>query len=130
MAPDTVLANLLETATALLESQPSRPTPGVQIGNERFRLLVDRHRNEGWVLVLLQSMDGTASLSDAELKHRFGLTEREIEVAKLLAERQSNKEIARLLGVTIYTAGRHTERILGKLKVASRRDVRAVIKSA
>jgi DNA-binding CsgD family transcriptional regulator len=130
MAPDTVLANLLETATALLESQPSRPTPGVQIGSERFRLLVDRHRNEGWVLVLLQSDSDSGSMSDAELKYRYGLTEREIEVARLLAERQSNKEIARLLGVTIYTAGRHTERILGKLKVTSRREVRDVIRAA
>lgn len=130
MAPDTVLANLLETATALLESQPSRPTPGVQIGSERFRLLVDRHRSEGWVLVLLQSENDSGIMSDAELKYRYGLTGREIEVARLLAERQSNKEIARLLGVTIYTAGRHTERILGKLKVTSRREVRDVIRAA
>lgn len=130
MAPDTVLATLLETATALLESQPSRPTPGVQIGSERFRLLVDRHRSEGWVLVLLQSENDSGSMSDAELKYRYGLTGREIEVARLLAERQSNKEIARLLGVTIYTAGRHTERILGKLKVTSRREVRDVIRAA
>jgi DNA-binding CsgD family transcriptional regulator len=130
MAPDTVIANLLETATALLESEPSRRTPGVQIGGERFRLLVDRHGKDGWVLVLLQSENDSATLSDDELKYRYGLTEREIEVARLLAERQSNKEIARLLGVTIYTAGRHTERILGKLKVTSRRDVRDVIRAA
>lgn len=130
MAPDAVIANLLETATALLESQPSRPTPGVQIGSERFRLLMDRHGSDGWVLVLLQSENDSGSMSDAELKYRYGLTEREIEVARLLAERQSNKEIARLLGVTIYTAGRHTERILGKLKVTSRREVRGVIRAA
>jgi DNA-binding NarL/FixJ family response regulator len=91
---------------------------------------VDRHGNEGWVLVLVQSGDDSGELTDTELKHRYGLTEREVEVARLLAARQSNKEIARLLGVTVYTAGRHTERILAKLEVASRRDVGAVLKCA
>ena len=71
MAPDAVIANLLETATALLESQPSRPTPGVQIGSERFRLLMDRHGSDGWVLVLLQSENDSGSMSDAELKYGF-----------------------------------------------------------
>ena len=129
MAPDNVLQNLLETAMAMLESQPSQAVPGVQIGSERFRLLVNRHGSEGWVLVLVPAMDNSG-MSDEQLKYRYGLTEREIEVARLLAERQSNKEIARLLGVTIYTAGRHTERILGKLKVTSRREVRAAIRAA
>ena len=128
MAPDRVLAGLLETASVLLETQP-RVAPGVQIGNERFRLLVDRHGNEGWVMVLVQTVADSGEVSDADLKLRYGLTDREIEVARLLAERHSNKEIARILGVKVFTAGRHTENILAKLRVPSRRDVRALIKS-
>lgn len=62
-----------------------------------------------------------------ELKERFGFTDREAEVARLLAGRLTNKEIARTLGVTTYTAERHTERILDKLGINSRRHVQEAI---
>jgi len=63
----------------------------------------------------------------AELKERFGFTDREAEVARLLAARLTNKEIARNLGVTTFTAERHTERILDKLGINSRRHVHDAI---
>jgi len=63
----------------------------------------------------------------AELKERFGFTDREAEVARLLAARLTNKEIARSLGVTTFTAERHTERILDKLGINSRRHVQDAI---
>jgi DNA-binding CsgD family transcriptional regulator len=66
----------------------------------------------------------------AELRARFGFTEREAEVARLLAARLTNKEIARALGVTAYTAERHTERILAKLGINSRRHVHGMIAAA
>ena len=63
----------------------------------------------------------------ADLKERFGFTDREAEVARLLAARLTNKEIARSLGVTTFTAERHTERILDKLGINSRRHVQDAI---
>lgn len=58
-----------------------------------------------------------------ELQRRFRLTAREAEVALLLAERRSNKEVARALGIAMNTAWRHTDKVLMKLGVGSRKDV-------
>jgi DNA-binding CsgD family transcriptional regulator len=52
-----------------------------------------------------------------------GLTRREREVALLLAEGARNHVIAERLCISPHTARRHTERILGKLRVTSRAAV-------
>jgi DNA-binding NarL/FixJ family response regulator len=49
-----------------------------------------------------------------------GLTERELEVLALVAEGQSNKQIARQLCITVRTTNFHVGNILHKLDVASR----------
>ena len=43
------------------------------------------------------------------------LTKREKEVAKLLAEGKSSKEIAKVLYISIYTVRRHRDNIMRKL---------------
>jgi DNA-binding NarL/FixJ family response regulator len=60
-----------------------------------------------------------ATQSD-ELTRRFGLTRRESQVAKLLAEGRSNQAIARELKISSHTARHHTQRVLSKLEVHSR----------
>ena len=62
--------------------------------------------------------------SHEQLRAAYGLTAVESRVAALLAERMSNREIVQLLGVTEYTARRHTERVLRKLGVNRRTAVR------
>jgi len=49
-----------------------------------------------------------------------GLTKREMAVLALVAEGLSNKEIARTLGVTVWTVDFHVSNILKKLEVTSR----------
>jgi predicted ATPase/DNA-binding CsgD family transcriptional regulator len=49
-----------------------------------------------------------------------GLTQRELEVLRLLVEGLSDKEIAEALGMSRRTASKHVETILGKLDVPSR----------
>jgi HD-GYP domain-containing protein (c-di-GMP phosphodiesterase class II) len=49
-----------------------------------------------------------------------GLTEREVEVLRLLARGMSNKEIAAQLGISPKTAGAHLEHIYAKLGVNNR----------
>ena len=56
----------------------------------------------------------------ATLRHRYGLTKREAQVAKLLAEGSSNSAIAEELAISPHTARHHTQRILSKLGVHSR----------
>lgn len=55
------------------------------------------------------------------LRDRFGLTPRQAEVARLLAGRLSNAEIAERLHVSPNTARHHTEAVMDKLEVRDRR---------
>ena len=57
------------------------------------------------------------SPSPGEVAERLGLTPRQAEVALLLAERRSNKEIAAALSVSVHTARHHVEAVLGRLGV-------------
>lgn len=68
-------------------------------------------------------------LTDLELRSRFGLSAREIEVARLVASGLSNAEVAERLGVSYFTARNHVERLLSKLGVANRSRVGAVLRN-
>ncbi|HEU5039303.1 MAG TPA: helix-turn-helix transcriptional regulator [Gemmatimonadales bacterium] len=56
---------------------------------------------------------------------RFGLTDREKEVARLLAKGRRNAAIAAALGISPHTARHHTQRVLAKLGVHSRAEAGA-----
>jgi DNA-binding NarL/FixJ family response regulator len=62
------------------------------------------------------------------LTDHFGLTPREVEVAKLLSQGRSNQAIARELKISEHTARHHTQRILSKLEVHSRGEAGAKIR--
>jgi DNA-binding response OmpR family regulator len=62
-------------------------------------------------------------LSDDEIRARYGLTPRQLEVARLLAEGLTNGEIAEALGTSYYTARNHAEQVLRRLGVPSRAAV-------
>jgi HD-GYP domain-containing protein (c-di-GMP phosphodiesterase class II) len=49
-----------------------------------------------------------------------GLTEREIDVLRLIARGRSNKEVARQLGISSKTVGTHVEHIYAKTQVTTR----------
>ena len=55
----------------------------------------------------------------------LGLTDRELEVLRLVAAGRSNREIAAELFISPKTASVHVSNILGKLKVASRGEAAA-----
>ena len=63
-------------------------------------------------------------LSAEELRSRYGLTAREVRVSALLAAGSGSREIAQVLGISVHTARRHTEAVLRKLLVHTRREVR------
>lgn len=70
---------------------------------------------------------GGTPLGDDVLRERFGLTARQIDVARLLSEGCSNAEVAQRLGVSYYTARNHAEQIMLKLSVSSRAAVGAIL---
>ena len=75
------------------------------------------------------SASAAEPLSDDTLHREYGLTTREIQVARLIAEGLSNNEIADRLGVRFFTARNHVERTLAKLRVASRHRVGPLLRN-
>jgi DNA-binding CsgD family transcriptional regulator/PAS domain-containing protein len=84
--------------------------------------------NEAGVLVTA-AFEMVNPLTDIELRSRFGLSAREIEVARLVAAGLSNNEVAEKLGVSYFTARNHVERLLSKLGVGNRSRVGAVLRN-
>jgi DNA-binding NarL/FixJ family response regulator len=125
--PHSDFTSLLAAAVRLVHASGRAPAEIIRVGHSRFRLITEFHENAGWLVVLLEAPSEGGVCDD--VLRSYGLTDREMQVARLLLDRLSNKEIAQLLNVTVYTAGRHTERVMRKLGVASRRDVRSRLES-
>ncbi len=66
-----------------------------------------------------------ASMRQKEPERQTGLTQQELEIAKLLAKGATNKEIAETLFITENTAKVHLKNILGKLGLRNRQHVAA-----
>ncbi|MBX6365744.1 MAG: helix-turn-helix transcriptional regulator [Gemmatimonadetes bacterium] len=81
------------------------------------------------VVVVVERADDRLP-SDEELRRVRGLTPKEARVARLLAARRSNDEIARELFISPHTARHHTESVLQKLGLRSRAQVRAALLAA
>jgi DNA-binding CsgD family transcriptional regulator len=142
--------SLLEAMQTLAQSVASpggwtagNPTPerghigavatDISTATGRYRLRAIRLRpgllgSDLSVLVIADRLPDDA-VDRARIRERFGLTEREAEVAVLLADRRRNAEIARALGISVHTARHHIERVLLKLGGCKRRDVQRVLGS-
>ena len=72
-------------------------------------------------------VDATAPANADAVAARFGLTRREREILPLLVQRLTDREIAERLCISHRTAMNHVASILGKLGLASRRDVAAFL---
>jgi DNA-binding CsgD family transcriptional regulator len=78
------------------------------------------------VLIALEPVVN-APLDDSEVQSRFGLTARELAVARHVALGKTNVEIAQLLQISAHTVRNHVERILAKLNVRNRTGVSALL---
>ena len=96
----------------------------------RYRLVPTRVQNLGprpSILLTVVPPPAQSSLpTKDDLREQFGLTPRQAEVALLLADRHSNKEIAAALGISVHTARHHIEHVLSQLG-APRSDVPDVV---
>jgi DNA-binding CsgD family transcriptional regulator len=75
------------------------------------------------------SGNGTHLPSHKDPYLRYGLTRREHEVARLLAQGKSNAAIAQELRISAHTARHHTQRVLAKLAVHSRAEAGAKLRA-
>jgi DNA-binding CsgD family transcriptional regulator len=135
---DAGAAALREAARALARAQGALGTRGARLASPTAPLrtarrayvlgaTVSRTLLGGRVAVVVTvrdaSTDAAAPLPDAELRARHALTAREIEVARLVGQRLSDREVAARLGISYHTARHHVERLMGKLAVSSRAQV-------
>lgn len=79
------------------------------------------------VVAVMVELVGAASLPTSTLRRRYSLTHREVEVARLLADGNTNNEIARELRISVCTARHHTENVMLKLRVSTRAKVARVL---
>lgn len=66
---------------------------------------------------------------DARIRVRFGLTKREAQIARMLADGKSNADIAEALAISTHTARHHTGSVIAKLGLSSRAQVASLIAS-
>jgi DNA-binding CsgD family transcriptional regulator len=92
---------------------------GAQPLGEQIAILARRAR------IRLDGSAGDAAVPADDGAGELGLTERELEVLRLVAEGRSNREIAGELFISPKTASVHVSNILGKLGVASRGEAAA-----
>ena len=102
-----------------------RPEAGVEGAFGRYRVGGVRLDDgpDGVGAIVTVDLDGLPLPGPRALRQRFGLTRREAEVARLLAEGLPDRAIADGLSIAHATARRHTERVLRKLGVSSRAAV-------
>jgi len=101
----------------------------------QYRFLVRRYPVEAYVVLLALGFLGLGLWAGARLFRRtphapadintraldtLGVSERERQVLELLAQGQSNKEIARALDVSPNTVKTHIAKLFGKLEVRRR----------
>lgn len=117
MELDERLWDHVRTARSLVQQrESSRSAPSA--------VVVRSPAGDPVVVVVLMDREPQAMPDAEELCLRFNLTPREAEVALLLAERLSCKEVANRLNIGFHTARSHTERILTKVGVRHKRDIR------
>ena len=85
-------------------------------------LTVEEAAAEAMAVCITPAPPSAAASARPDGAVRHGLTAREVEVLRLLAERRTDKEIAAALFISPKTAGNHVANVLAKLGVANRRE--------
>lgn len=80
------------------------------------------------IAITLLPLAGRAALSDQTLQKRFGLTARQLEIARRLARGEANKEIAHACEISLHTVRRHAEKIFVKLGANTRGQIGAKLR--
>ena len=111
-------------ADALEGAQPEGFVRTFLDKGEPMRLVLERLRSEGgerkeYILALLAAFEGPGKASASQPLVE-PMSERELEILRLLADGLSNQEIARRLVISVGTAKSHVHHILGKLSSGSR----------
>jgi HD-GYP domain-containing protein (c-di-GMP phosphodiesterase class II) len=103
---------------AMTERRPHRAALTPERAADELRQEARRGRLDGEAVEAVLSSAGHKARSRPE--RAGGLSDREIEVLRLVARGLTNKEVASALDISVKTAGHHLENIYGKLGVTTR----------
>ena len=97
---------------------------------EPMKFLLERLKSEGgelkdYVATLLSAFGGESARGSRAQPLVEAMSERELEILRLMAEGLSNREIAERLVITVGTAKSHVHHILEKLETESRMQAAA-----
>lgn len=115
-------ARLLAAADAfhaMGEPRPHRPPLGATEAATQLLDAVDAGRFTPVEVDAVLAAAGQVT-RPANVARPAGLTEREVDVLRLIARGQSNKEVAAALGISPKTVGHHVEHIYAKAAVSTR----------
>jgi HD-GYP domain-containing protein (c-di-GMP phosphodiesterase class II)/DNA-binding CsgD family transcriptional regulator len=104
---------------ALIEARPHRPALTPAAAATRLLDEVDGSRLGRAEVDAVLAVAGQAS-RPPHIDRPAGLTEREVDVLRLIARGQANKQVAATLGIAPKTVGRHIEHIYAKAGVTTR----------
>lgn len=110
-----------EVYQALLEARPHRQPlqPGDAIDVLKDEIRAGRLAGRA-VEAVLEAAGAGAGADVPRLPLPGGLTEREVEVLRVIARGRSNKEVASQLGIAAKTVGNHVENIYQKVGISTR----------
>jgi HD-GYP domain-containing protein (c-di-GMP phosphodiesterase class II) len=117
----TRVARILAVADAyqaMREPRPHRPARSADEAEQELRAEVKAGRFDG------DAVEAVLGVAGHRVSRRRdgpdGLTHREVEVLRLIARGQSNKQVAASLSISAKTAGTHVEHIYAKIGAANR----------
>jgi DNA-binding NarL/FixJ family response regulator len=104
---------------AMTQPRPYRPALNPEAAAAQLAVEVERGRLDGEAVgaVLIAAGQRTAAPRPSR---PAGLTEREVEVLRLIAEGCSNREMAHRLSISPKTVGHHVQHIYDKIDVSTR----------
>jgi HD-GYP domain-containing protein (c-di-GMP phosphodiesterase class II) len=118
-----IAARVLATADAYrakLEPRPHRPALESEAAAEELRHQVQRGGLDGSVVEALLEATGHQPALAPPTELPAGLSEREVEVLRLIVRGLSNREMAEILFISPKTVGHHVQHIYDKLGISTR----------
>jgi DNA-binding CsgD family transcriptional regulator len=83
----------------------------------------NKRKSPGHIMVLIEKIIKKHDIDFEKARREFKLSEREVEVMRLICRGLANKEISKQLFITEYTVKDHLKNILRKIGVTSRSQI-------